>query len=127
MTEMYGDTYEFLDEGAAGLSTATYQGEDVLIIEFEPSTTVLETQAPEFIDLTEIGPGGGSGGVTTFTHIQSSPASTWIITHNLGRPKEPVVILDNQPTLPVWTDVEHGSINQTTLTFPEPVTGKAYF
>lgn len=69
------------------------------------------------------GPGGNNG----YLFIQVEPASAWIIVHNLGSMREPVVVLDSAPSIPVLTDVEHGSDNQTTIIFPEPVSGKAYF
>ncbi len=71
---------------------------------------------------------GVSGdGVAFFQYIQSAASATWIIEHNLGFFREPTVVLDSDPTRPVWADVEHGTINQTTIIFPSPVTGRAYF
>lgn len=72
-------------------------------------------------------PGGGGSGESNYEYTRSTPAATWIIDHNLGFIKEPVILLSTAPTIPVWTDVIHGSINQTTIIFPTPVSGKAYF
>lgn len=71
------------------------------------------------------GPVGPSG--AGYTHTQATPAGTWVITHNLGRPVEPTVLLNGAPTTPVYTDVAHPSLNQTTLVFPTPVAGVAHF
>lgn len=72
---------------------------------------------------------GGGGGSERFAYTQpvGDPAATWIVNHNLGMPTEPVVLLDSDPDRPVWTDVEHGTPNQTTIIFPSPVSGKAFF
>ena len=71
-------------------------------------------------------PGSGAAGAE-YSYHQTSPASVWTIDHNLGTPREPVILLDDDPTNPVWTDVVHASPNQTTLIFPSPATGWAYF
>jgi hypothetical protein len=69
-----------------------------------------------------------TGGGGTYTHVQAAPAATWIITHNLGFPREPTVLMDTAPTVAVITDVAHSpGFNVTTLTFASPVTGKAFF
>jgi hypothetical protein len=125
MTEMYGDVYEFLDEGDSQVSSAVYGGEDVLIIEFEPTITVVTTPSPEFIDLTETGPGGG-GGVTSYTHIQSIAAATWTVVHNLNTVRTPQIVLDSAPDEIVYTSVEVIDLDTLVLTFDSPVTGKAY-
>jgi len=66
------------------------------------------------------GPPGVAGG---FEYTQAAPSSTWIIDHNLGR-KVHVSIFSDLAEL-VFADVMHGSINQTTITFPLPITGSA--
>lgn len=71
------------------------------------------------------GPVGPPGG-TVYTHTQSTPAATWVIDHNLGRRAH--VTLFATTTAPwrvAYADVEHGSLNQTTIMFPEPVSGSA--
>lgn len=67
------------------------------------------------------GPSGAAGGAWSFH--QSSPAATWTLTHNLGIYPVPVVLLDDNPDRPVWTDVDYTDANSFTLTFPTPVTG----
>lgn len=71
-------------------------------------------------------PGGGVAG-SDYAYHQVGLASTWVIDHNLGVPREPVVITDDEPTRPVWTDVVHTTNNQAVLIFPQPTSGWAYF
>lgn len=73
-----------------------------------------------------ISPSGG-GGLEPFVHPQISPASTWIIEHNLGFSKDPTILVDSRPNVSVITDIEHGDLNHTTISFPSPETGKAFF
>lgn len=70
---------------------------------------------------------GTGGGTPPYLHIQSTPASTWIIDHNRGFSKDPTVIVDSRPDVSVIVDIEHGTLNQTTISFPSPETGKAFF
>lgn len=65
------------------------------------------------------GPPGGS----VFEYTQAASASTWIINHSLGRKLH--VTLFNSSDEIVYADVVHGSVNQTTVTFPTPTTGSA--
>lgn len=65
------------------------------------------------------GPPGGTG----FEYVQSSPAATWIISHNLAR-KVHVSLFDADGIV-IHADVVHGSLNQTTVTFAAPKTGSA--
>lgn len=67
-------------------------------------------------------PGPGSG----YTHTQAVPAAQWTITHGLGRPTEPTVLLDEDPDQPVWADVVHPDVNTTLVILPEPHSGIAY-
>lgn len=69
------------------------------------------------------GPPGPAGG-STFEHIQSVSAMSWVVTHNLGRYPEPVVFVDGDFVNPVLTDYTYNSINQMTFTFLAPHTGK---
>ena len=66
------------------------------------------------------GPAGPPGG-SYYAHIQTVPAATWIIDHDLGK-KVHVTIFDLVDRV-IYADVDHGSLNQTTITFPSPVTG----
>lgn len=74
----------------------------------------------------EPGAAGAPGGLG-FNYSQSTPSSSWVIEHNLGRFVNPVVRLDSDPETPVWTDVTLIDENHTTLMFPQPETGWAHF
>lgn len=67
-------------------------------------------------------PGSGTG--FSYTHTQSALASTWVVVHNLGaHPSATVVDTGDSVVLP---DVHYDSVNQLTLTFGAPTSGKAY-
>lgn len=85
-----------------------------------PTSTlrVLPTPGPQ-------GPAGAPGtpGGVAFEYTQASPASTWIIDHNLGRKVHVSVFSDD--AVVVFADVVHGSPDQTTISYPTPTTGSA--
>lgn len=92
-----------------------------------PDTLVTALQAAEYLEVYD-GSINVGGGVGNYPHVQAAASATWIITHNLGYPKEPTILLDSAPTVAVITDVDHSpGFNVTTLTFGSPVTGKAFF
>lgn len=66
-------------------------------------------------------PAIGGPAEPAFQFTQSAPASTWIITHNLGRFPYVDIYVDNEI---VEADVE-SSANVTTITFPIPYAGHA--
>ena len=68
------------------------------------------------------GPTGPPGG-TGFEYTQGSPSASWIINHNLNRKVH--VSVFNSSAEEIFADVVHGTTNQTTVTFPSPVTGSA--
>jgi len=68
------------------------------------------------------GPPGASG--STYIHTQGPPSAVWVITHNLGW-WPAVSVVDTGGSL-VEPDVHYDSINQVTLTFGSPTSGKAY-
>lgn len=70
-----------------------------------------------------IGPPGPSGDVT-YTHIQTAPASIWVITHNLG--KYPTVSVVDSGESVVVPDVHYDSTNQVSVSFGSVTSGKAY-
>lgn len=72
----------------------------------------------------EANPGGPSSG--TYTHRQATAAATWTVTHNLGRPRLPLVELDSAPGELVWAEYSIINANSLTLVFDSPVTGYAY-
>lgn len=67
------------------------------------------------------GPPGGGG----YQHDQTVPASTWIINHNLGVYTS-LTLIDPEGEI-MHADVEWGSLNTTTVTFPGPQAGTAVF
>jgi microcystin-dependent protein len=69
------------------------------------------------------GPPGPSGGAT-YTHTQTPLASTWVVTHNLGRTPS-VTVVDTGESV-ILPNVHYDSLNQVTLTFGNPTSGKAY-
>lgn len=58
-----------------------------------------------------------------YEHVQSSPASTWTISHNLGvRPN--IQVLDSADEI-ILAEVDHTNVNVAVVLFPSPQTGKA--
>lgn len=60
----------------------------------------------------------------TYSHEQLSPATQWIITHNLNKYPS-VSIIDSAGNI-VFGDVKHESINKVTLSFTSAFAGKAF-
>jgi hypothetical protein len=71
------------------------------------------------------GPPGPAG--VGYVHRQDTPAAEWRIEHDLGRNTVPVLVLDEDPTQPVYTDVTLLDPNTCLVTWPAPVSGYAYF
>jgi len=67
-----------------------------------------------------------SGGGGHYTHSQSTPSASWVIHHNLGVVRVPVVVLDSDPTEAVYTDMTVVDLNTINLSFDSAVSGKAY-
>lgn len=65
---------------------------------------------------------GGSGGAS-YTFVQSTPADTWIINHNLGY--QPVIELFSVGGLVIEGTILHTSVNQAQVTYLLPVAGSA--
>lgn len=68
------------------------------------------------------GPAGAAGG-SVFEHVQSVPASTWTVQHNLGRFSH-VTLLEDDGT-EFEADVYQADINTVVIQFPSPHTGTA--
>jgi len=66
---------------------------------------------------------GPPGNVAAYTHVQSSPATTWIINHNFGY--KPDVTLYSDGGVVMYAEIVHTSINQTQIIFNLPTTGVA--
>lgn len=121
--------------------------EDLAVVELETHVLVAELDEAEHVELiVEVpgiqGPAGaagtagatgpqgpqgatGTGGAGYVVHTQSSPAATWTVVHNLGR--FPAVTVLDAAGLEVLADVEHGSLNATTIVHGSPMSGSAYF
>ena len=72
-----------------------------------------------------MGPQGvpGAAGGTVVSLDQSTPASTWIINHNLNRPVFVTVL--NSAGEQVFADVDQSDPNTVSIIFATPVSGKA--
>lgn len=77
------------------------------------------------------GPAGTAGtsaedipALVSYYHIQSAPATTWSITHNLGF--YPNVTTLNSAGDNVEGVVAYPTLNSVTITFSEAISGKAY-
>lgn len=68
------------------------------------------------------GPAGAAGG-SVYLHTQSVASATWVINHNVGRPVS-VTLFDATGRV-VFSDIEHGTANQATVTWSTPTTGSA--
>lgn len=112
-------------EDVEGTLVETTDG--VLELYIVPDTRVTALETAEYLEVYD-GSVVIGGGYVPFVYDRAGvPSATWIINHGLGFLREPTVVLDSAPTVPVWADVVHGTLNQTTITFPTPVSGKAYF
>ena len=67
---------------------------------------------------------GGGGGDLNFTFTQGTPATTWTITHNLG--KFPSVSVVDTADTQVYGEVEYIDDNSLRITFSAAFGGKAY-
>lgn len=71
--------------------------------------------------------GGGGGGGTSdvrYVHTQTSAATTWTITHNLGLFPS-VMVVDNSGDV-IGANIHYNSNNQLVITFDLAQAGKAY-
>lgn len=71
------------------------------------------------------GPQGPPGSGTAFQHNQSSPASTWSVTHNLGHYPTVAVLAASGEV--IYPDVTFPTVNTATILFASPATGTAVF
>lgn len=79
----------------------------------------LEREIEEYFD-----EHGGSGNASGYLYDRNSiVAGTWIITHNLN--KYPQVTLIDDDGNSFEADIFYGSLNQVTVTFAVPTSGKA--
>lgn len=69
---------------------------------------------------------GGTGGATAIaTLTQSSPASTWVFTHNLGIQYPIVTVYDNTNKIVIPQEIEATDSNNLTIYFPNAISGTA--
>lgn len=61
---------------------------------------------------------------SSYVHIQSTIASTWVVTHNMG--KYPSVSVVDSGNNIVFGDVSYLSTSKLTITFAAAFSGKAY-
>lgn len=85
---------------------------------------VFGTRIP--FDVVQVGGSSTPPPPSTFSHHQTTPAAQWNLDHPAGVKRHPVILLDDEPARPVYTDVEHVSDTLTILTFPNPVSGWAH-
>ena len=69
--------------------------------------------------------GGATSGDKNYVFSQDVAANPWIVNHGLN--KYPSVSVVNSALETVYADVEYDSLNQVTITFNGPQTGKAFF
>lgn len=95
----------------------------------QPTQATLVGNIPEsFVigleaDLAAIRASISSGGAIGFTFTQSSPSTSWTITHGLGRYPQ-VTIIDNTGH-DVYADIQNNTINQCVITFSTALAGIA--
>lgn len=75
-------------------------------------------------DWAEANLSGGAGGDKHYRHIQTPAASTWSVTHNLG--KYPSVAVVDASLNIIFGDVHYVNTNSLTIVFSSAITGEAY-
>lgn len=90
---------------------------DVVELDVTPVEVALEVAVA--------GAPGPPGPSASFRHVQSTPAASWLITHNLGKQVLPTLVLDEEPGIPVTTDVEFVDDNSCIVIWSRPVSGRA--
>lgn len=62
--------------------------------------------------------------IQNFEFIQTTPATEWSIEHNLD--KFPSVTILNDAGDKIYGGIFYNSVNKVTLSFSQPITGKAF-
>ena len=114
---------------------------DTIIVNREVDTVVVNTEGGETVDVIvnsyevtavvseavqgPTGPQGPAGpaGAGGFDHTQATPASEWVVNHNLGF--RPSVEILNAGGSEVEAEVLHMSVNQVRLYFTMALAGSA--
>lgn len=68
------------------------------------------------------GPAGPSGAAAAYIHVQSAPAATWIVNHNLGA--NPTVSVTDAAGREALAEVLNTSPNQLLVYLSAPATGQ---
>ena len=90
----------------------------------QATVEVSGSDTPSVIELSVVGPQGPPGAAfSTYTHVQSTPATIWTINHNLGY--RPSVELLDSGSQEIEGDVIHPSLNQTIVTLTPATAGVA--
>ena len=86
----------------------------------------IEVTVPEpiIVEVTEAGPAGPPGAAAT-TFTQTTPATVWTVSHNLGH--YPIVRLKTLGTQEIEGEITHLSVNQFTVTFNTAQAGQAIY
>jgi hypothetical protein len=97
------------------------QRNEILTVVKSENDLILQSPGPQ-------GPRGiqglpGAAGGSAFIHEQTIASASWVINHNIGR-LVAVILFDDDGNV-VQSDVEHGTINQATVTWSSPTTGSA--
>ncbi len=66
------------------------------------------------------GPAGAAGG-SAVIHVQSTPSTTWGVSHSFGREPNVVVLIDDEYVI---ADVTYPDMSTVVVSFGEPQTGK---
>lgn len=67
-------------------------------------------------------PGRDAAAVTGFSYVQTTPAASWPVVHNLGR--HPYAVTLTVGTSQVFTDLDFPDLNTVVLTFATPTAGR---
>lgn len=104
----------------------------VTVTEETPTIVIADTETPvevteetvSIISVAAVGPQGAPGaGDKNYLHDQASPASTWVVVHNLA--KYPAVQVTDSSGKIVEGEITHDSVNQATIVFNTSFSGKA--
>lgn len=125
MTELYGTPRTIVVRTSA--KTVRARARRVVVVRAPappPAVVVARTVVVRGVGVQgRPGADGGSSG-TYYVHTQSTPAATWIIAHNIGRPVQ-VTLFDAGGSI-FYGDVTESGANTATATFSTPVAGSAY-
>ena len=92
----------------------------VAVTTVEPPDIEVSVSPPLRVEVLPV----GGGDDLSYIHTQNIAASTWSITHNLG--KFPSVTLVDGTGSEMEATVVHGSTNSLTVTFSQAESGQAY-